>query len=56
MRKWDGMTLVFIHSKLRQLPAMFKADRLNRQLAPSDGEYINSQEEKSMGDKRTPLR
>jgi hypothetical protein len=34
IRKWDEMTLIFSHSSLCQIPAMFNAERLNRQPEP----------------------
>ena len=56
MREWDRMTLVFNHRKMRQILAMFSAERLNRQPYPARGEGIHNNEyEKSMRNKSTPL-
>jgi hypothetical protein len=42
MREWDGMTLVFNNRKMRQILAMFSAERLNLQPYPAGGEGINN--------------
>jgi hypothetical protein len=44
VREWDGRTPVFNHWEMRQILAMFIAERLNRPPDPPGGEGISNDE------------